>query len=120
MDAKGVLKFLKLEGLSEHLSGYIEDRMALLKLELQEDAASLGAKVVLLLVMVLLGMSCLLFVSIASAILLNTFLGHSYLGYFIVAGIYLVLTFLVYGLKDNDKIKGILYNAIGKSFDKTK
>ena len=120
MDAKGVLKFLKLEGLSDHLSGYVEDKIELLKLELQEDAASIGAKVVLLVVMLIFGMSCLLFVSIASAILLNEMLDHTNLGYFIVAGIYLVLTFLVYGLRNNDKIKSMLYNAIGKSFDKTK
>jgi len=120
MDAKGVLKFLKLEGLSDHLSGYVEDKIELLKLELQEDAASLGAKVVVLLVVLIFAMSCLLFVSIASAILLNELMNHAYLGYFIVAGVYLILTILVFSMKDNSSIKNMLYKAISKSFDKSK
>jgi hypothetical protein len=118
MDAKGVLKFLKLEGLIEHLSGYIEDRISLLKIELQEDIVSIGTKLLLVGVMLMLALFCLLFISIAMAIMLNLVLGHAYFGYLIVGGGYLICTLIAFALKDNQQIKRVLYKAIGKSFDK--
>jgi len=119
MDTKGVMKFLKLEGLLDHLSGYVEDRIELLKLELQEDAASIGTKILLIGIMLMLGLFFLLFISIASAIMLNIVLVHAYLGYLIVGGVYLILTLIAFAFKDNEKIKKVLYKAIGKSFDKS-
>lgn len=119
MDAKGVLKFLKLESLLEHLSGYVEDRMELLKLELQEDAASIGTKILLIGVMLMLGLFSLLFISIASAIMLNIVLVHRYWGYLIVGVVYLMFTLIALALKNNEKIKKVLYKAIGSSFDKS-
>lgn len=115
-----MLKFLKLDGLSEHLSGYVEDKIALLKLELQEDAASAGAKVLILSIMLVFGLCSLLFASIGVAILLNKVLDHTYTGYLLMAGMYLILTLIAFSLKDNDIIKNTLYKVINKSFDRSK
>jgi uncharacterized membrane protein YqjE len=118
MDAQKVLKFLKLDNIFDHLSGYIEDRVAILKLELQEEAASFGAKILLLGIMFMLGLAGLLFLSIAMAIFLNIILNHSFGGFLIVGGFYLVLTVIAYSLKDNESIKNSLYKTIGQSKEK--
>lgn len=120
MDARGVLKFLKLENISEHLSGYVEDRIELLKLELQEDAASVGARVLIFMVILILGLFGLLFASMALAILLNNVLDHSFTGYLIVSGVYLVFLMVVFALKNNNSVKNVLNKTISKSFDKEK
>ena len=120
MDVKGLLKFLKIEGLSEHLSGYVEDKIELLKLELQEDGVALGTKLLFFIGIMILGLCCLLFVSIGFAIFLNSIFDHIFIGYFIVAGVYLILTLIIFGLKNNDKIKKTLYRALNEFFDKSK
>ncbi len=120
MDTKGVLKFLKLDNISEHLSGYVEDRIELLKLELQEDTASVGAKILLFTVMLIFGLFFILFISVALAIFLNSVFDHDFVGYLIMAGIYLIFTTVAFALKDNTRIKNILYKTIAKSFDKEK
>lgn len=119
MDAKGVLKFLKLGNLSEHLSGYVENKLDLLKIELQEDGVALGAKLLLLTAMLILGLCCLLFVSIALAILLNNVLEHNFIGYFITAGVYFVLALTLFSLRNNEWVKKKLYGALSKTFNKT-
>ena len=118
MDAKGVFKFLKLESISEHLSGYVEDRIELLKLELQEDAATAAAKVVLFAIILIFGLFCLLFLSIALAILINNALDDDSIGYLIVGGVYLIFTLVAFVLKKNNRVKSILYKKISRSFGK--
>lgn len=120
MDARAVLKFLKLENISEHLSGYVEDRIELLKLELQEDAASTGAKILILVVMLIFGLFCLLFVSMALAILLNNVLDHNFVGYLIVGGVHLIVMVTAFVLKNSSRLRDILYKTISRSFDKGK
>ena len=118
MDAKGVLKFLKLESISEHLSGYVEDRIELLKLELQEDAAAVSTKVVLFALILIFGLFCLLFLSIALAIIVNNSLGDDSIGYLIVGGVYLIFTLVAFVLKNNNRVKSNLYKKISRSFGK--
>ena len=120
MDAKAVLKFFNLGRISEHLSAYIESRIELLKLELEEDVISIGAKILFFVVMLIFGTCCLLFLSITAAILLNDLLEHSFAGYFIVGTVYLILTAVVFFLKNNKWIKNVLHSIISKSFEKEK
>jgi len=115
MDTNKVLKFLNLEGLMDHFSGYIEDRVELLKLDFQEDAIRISVKLFLIFLMILFAAFFLLFVSIALAILLNKALDHGYFGYLIMAGIYLLLTLIIYSLRNNETIRDEIYKNINKS-----
>ena len=40
MEVKGLFKLLKLDNMIEHLSGYIEDRIEIVKLEAKEEIAT--------------------------------------------------------------------------------
>ena len=83
-----IFKFLRLDNLMESLSGYVEARVELLKIEIREDIAKVLAKALMILIVVFLAMVFLLFLSIGFAHYLNAFFEKDQIGYWIVAGIY--------------------------------
>lgn len=89
-----LLKFFKLEGLINNLTGYIETRLELVKYELKEDIARAMAKIAIVMVIALFFTLFLLFVSVTAAYLLAELVGV-FGGFGIVAGVYLVLLLVV-------------------------
>lgn len=83
-----IFKFLKLENLVDNISGYIEARIELIKIEIREDIARFLARAMLLMITLFLGLLVLLFCSIGLAHFLNSVLDHKTAGFWIVAGIY--------------------------------
>jgi uncharacterized membrane protein YqjE len=95
-----VLKFLKLDSLIENLTGYVETRIELTKLELKEDIAKGLSKVLLF---ILLGAVFTLFIvliSVAVAHLIAQSLG-AFGGFAVVAGFYLLLGILLVAFRDS-------------------
>lgn len=93
-----ILKFLKLDSLIENLTGYVETRIELTKMEIKEDLAKGLSKVALFL---LLGAVLSLFVvliSIAVAHLIAKSLGP-FGGFAVVAGFYLLLGLLIFAFR---------------------
>lgn len=72
----------------ESLTGYVEARIELLKIEIREDVAKVLASALMILIVALLALIFLLFTSIGLAHYLNTFFEKPQAGYWIVAGIY--------------------------------
>ncbi len=93
-----IFKFLRLDNLMESLSGYLEARIELLKIEIKEDIAKVLAKTLVILIMGFLAFIFLLFLSIGFAHYLNNFFEKEQIGYWIVAGIYGVpcLIFIIF------------------------
>lgn len=89
-----LFKFLRLENLVNHLSGYVESRIALVKLEIREEVAHAVSKGIAALVLMLLAFLFLLFLSLGLAHFLNRHFEDDFAGYFIVGGFY-GLVFLV-------------------------
>ena len=100
-----IFKFLRLDGVFNHLSGYLEARIELLKIEIREDVAKVIANAMIYAVVFFFATMFMIFFSIGLAQFLNQFLNESYSGYWIVAGIYLAgfLIFMIFR-------KGILNN----------
>lgn len=93
-----ILKFLRLDGLISNLSGYVESRLALAKVEIREEVAGILSRGLVIMLIVLVGFLCMLFLSLAAAQYLNTLLMSDYAGYAIVAlffGLLLVLLLLL-------------------------
>lgn len=107
MITETILKFLKLDGLVSNLTGYVEGRIELMKLEIKEDLARGLAKVSLIILAALLFTFFMIFISVAVAFKLSESMGE-FNGFGIVAAFYLV--FLV----------GIILfrNPISKSLEK--
>jgi hypothetical protein len=102
-----ILKFLKLDGLVNNLTGYIETKIELMKYEIKEDIAKAVSKMAILLMLGLLFTFFLLFISVAVAHKIGESMG-SFAGFGIVGGFYLVVLLLILLLRE----------PIGKSLEK--
>lgn len=110
-----VLKFLKLDSLIENITGYVEARIELTKLELKEDAAKTLSKVLLFLLMGVVFTLFIVFISVAVANLIAEHVG-AFGGFAIVAGFYFLVSLLLYAFKDaiGEKLQGYLVEVMKK------
>ncbi|MFO7258526.1 MAG: phage holin family protein [Bacteroidota bacterium] len=95
-----ILKLLKLENLFESVSGYVESKLELFKMEIREEVAGIVARI---LVVLLIGLSFLLFLILASiglAYYLGTLVGMTG-GILIVAGFYLLIFVLMIAFRES-------------------
>lgn len=85
---ESILKFLRLDTIIDHLMGYVQDKLELVKVELREELAKALAKALVVGTMILVGFMFLLFISIGLAHYIIAAGYPSYLGYGSVAGLY--------------------------------
>ena len=92
-------RFFRIENLTEDLSGYVEARVELLKLEVREEITKAITRVMLLGIIVLFCVFIVLFLSIGLAFFVNQYFEKKYLGFFIVGGFYLILLLISLGMR---------------------
>lgn len=85
----------RLGELTAHIIEYLDTRWDLFLLQLTEKGVNAVTGIVSGLVMVLFGSIILIFVSIGAAISLGQWLDSPAAGYFIMAGVFLILLFLM-------------------------
>lgn len=96
MDFKNISRLLKLDQIADHLIGLIETRLALTKLELKEEVARIGAKIIAVAIATFLFFMFMAFISLSIGVFINRQLSSEYLGFVIVAAFYaLVLLILI-------------------------
>ena len=94
-----IFKFLKVDSLIANFSGYIESRIALFKIEVQEDIARVLSKALVYALLMFFAFLVLVFFSIGLAQYLNKFFVYSFAGFWIVAGIYLLIFIICLALQ---------------------
>lgn len=94
-----LFKFLRIDAIIENLTGLIEARMELAKLEIKEEAAKIGARIVAAIVFSFLLVMIIIFLSLSVATLLNSVLESLFLGYVIITGFYLLVLVLLIAFK---------------------
>lgn len=99
------MKLFDLDKLLETLTGYIETKIELLKLDAKEELSVAMARLATLLVIAASALLAVFFLSFGMAYLLNQYLDSSYLGFVFVGGLYLILAALVYSRKEAIKSK---------------
>lgn len=82
-------KFFKVDSLLNNLTGYLETRVELFKIEIKEDLANGLSRVILYFLMAFMFALCIGFLSIAVALILSARLG-SFAGFSIVSAFYLL------------------------------
>ena len=92
-----ILKLFKLETVLQSLTGYVETRVELFKLEIRTDVAKAISRAMALLFLSFLAFLFLLFLSIGLAFFMNSIFESQHIGFFILAVVYGVL-FLVFYL----------------------
>jgi uncharacterized membrane protein YqjE len=90
-----LFKFLKIDTIVENLTGLIEARLELVKIELKEELAKIGARVIAGVVFAFLAVMIIIFFNFWMANLLNSLIGSLWAGYAIVTGFYFLILILL-------------------------
>ena len=100
------------DSLIGNLTGYLDTRIDIVKLELQQKASTVLVSTVHGAALAMLGLLFIIFVSIFAGLALNSALDSPYWGFGIVAGFYLVLLVLVLVGVDKAAFQGIANKAL--------
>ena len=100
------------DSLIGNLTGYLDTRIDLVRLELQQKASSVLVSTVHGVALAMLGLLFIIFVSIFAGLALDSALDSPYWGFGIVAGVYLVLLVLVLVGVDKAAFQGIANKAL--------
>lgn len=90
-----ILKFLRLDGIISNLTGYVETRVALIKIEIREEVAGILSRGLMIMIVFLIAFLFVLFLSLGLAQYLNTVIGSEFAGYMIVALFFGLLLFVL-------------------------
>jgi hypothetical protein len=100
------------DSLIGNLTGYLDTRIDLVRLELQQKASSALVGTIHGVALAMLGLLFIIFVSIFAGLALNSALDSPYWGFGVVAGFYLVLLVLVVVGVDKAAFQGIANKAL--------
>ena len=114
-----LFKFLKIDAIIENLTGLIEARLELAKIEIKEEVAKTGARIITGIVLAFLAVMIVIFLSMSLATWLNYLLDSVYLGYVIVTGFYLLVLVLLIVFKVHvwlqQKIEAMLIQPVDEN-----
>ena len=85
----------KVEKLAGHIKEYAETRFDLVALTLQDKVTSILSSLVSSIIGAILVLFVILFISIGGALWLGDYLHSPFIGFFYVAGFYLLVTFIM-------------------------
>lgn len=111
-EKKGIFGFLKIDKLANSIIGFVENRIELLKVEIREEAAETGAKLLILLIFGLLFLFFTVFLSFFLGSYLNGVLESQFWGFGIVAGFYLFLIIILFLIQKPANLKERIRNYI--------
>ena len=106
-----LLKFFKLDSIVSNLTGYVESRVALVKMEIREEVAAVLSRALIVMVMFLTGFLVLLFLSVGLAEYLNTIWEGDFIGFLIVGSFYALILILMIVFRKN------LLKSLEKKFE---
>lgn len=111
---------MPLEKLLENVIRYIESRLELFKLEVEESVAAAVSALIQSLLVGVLGVLVLLLFSWGLANLLNYWIGNPFAGYFIVGLIYLIALAVISSKVGKDALRKWVEEGVEKAFAKRK
>lgn len=100
------------DSLISNLTGYLDTRVEIVKLELQEKVSDILVSTLHGATLAILGLLFLLFLSVFAGMALNDALDSRFWGFGIVAGFYLLLLVLVLVGVDKAAFKGLANKAL--------
>ena len=107
---------LNVDSLIDSVLQYFEKRIELVKIEVKEEAAVVGAKLIINMAIAFLGLFFLLFLSILVALVINEFHQSQYIGYVYVSGFYILLIIIIQVLRKtanlDGKIESMIYDML--------
>lgn len=89
-----ITKFFKVDSLISNLTGFVETRIELLKIEAKEELSKGLSNVIIFLLLAFVFAAAIIFISVAFAIVIGKQTGLV-AGFAIVAGVYLIIGFIL-------------------------
>jgi len=118
-----LLNMFNVDSLIDTFLRYFEKRIELVKIEVKEEVAAVGSKLIIGLVTGFLLLFLLLFLSILSASLLNEIYSSEYIGYLYVSAFYIVLVLVIQISRKaanlDSKLEKMIYDLLSNGKDKT-
>jgi len=111
-EKKGILSFLNIDSIVDNLTGLVEKKVELFKIDLKEDAAKAGARIVVIAIMALSLFMAILFISIGLSFVIGNLLNSEMTGFFIMGGFYLLIILFFIFLNNVFKINKTLEKLI--------
>lgn len=114
-------KMLNVNEFVANLTGYIENRLALAKVEIRQEISEAISQLIYFLIIAFVGVMGLIMTSVALGAFLNFILNSQFLGYLIVAFLYITTFGLLVRFREHPTVKGNINNTISRFFkDKNK
>ncbi len=104
------------EDIKEHLTEYVNNRISIIKLNTVEKSSNILSVIIALVFISWVAFFCIFFGSLALAYALAVWTGEFYIGFLVVAGIYLVIGFLIWLLKDRYLQVPIMHSLLNQLF----
>lgn len=101
-----------IDRLKDDLEGYLETKISLLKLEINEQLIEAIAKIAIVLLIFILLCFGLLFLSTAAALRLNGVFQSNYLGFLVVGAFYFIVALSLWLFTNRNKISNKLSDKI--------
>ena len=111
---------LSLDKLIENFEGYLDARIELVKYDLKELMVSILTRSLIFLAMAVFGLAGLLCLNFALANLLNYLFENQFVGYFILSGIYFLITLVFYLNRENQSLKDKIELSLRQSMNQPK
>ncbi|SFC55149.1 Putative Holin-X, holin superfamily III [Flexibacter flexilis DSM 6793] len=109
-------KMLNVNEFVANLTGYLENRLALAKVEMRQEISDAIGKLMFFLVIAFVGVMALIMTSITLGAFLNFIFNSQFLGYLIVAFLYITTFGLLMRFREHPTVKGKINNAISRFF----
>ena len=110
-----ILKLLKLDTIFDSLTGYIETKVEYYKIQFKEELARALAILIFVFMISMVLLLFLIFLSFFAVAFLNHVLQSQYLGFLIMAFIYLIVGLFIYVYREN-----LIFGKVFKEFFKEK
>ncbi|MBO3699446.1 phage holin family protein [Roseivirga sp. E12] len=95
------MKLFDLDKLIDTFTGFIETKIELVKLDAKEELSGVIAKAIVFFSVAVFALLALLFISLGTSSILNSFLENDFIGYLIVGVIYLIVGATIYANKES-------------------
>jgi hypothetical protein len=106
----------KIENLLEHVKDYAETKVKLVELEMQDKVAETVSSLVSAIIIGMLSLLVVLFVSLGAAWQLGQYFKNTSIGFYIVAGFYLLVGIVIYAFR-NQLLKTPMANFLIQKFN---
>ena len=97
-EKKGLFSFLHVDSIVKNLTGLVENRVELFKIEFKEDAAKAGAKIIVILISLISSFMAILFISFGFGFALGEWLDNTMVGFVLIGGFYVLILVIFIGL----------------------